>query len=116
VIDLGGRELEIVHIPGHTPGSVCWWCETAGVLISGDTLFAGSIGRTDLEGGDYDALIKSIMDKVMSLPGDTDVLPGHGRPTSIAREAVSNPFLIPFSEPDSDWWNQDGIDIDGGTI
>ena len=116
VISAGGAEWKVITTPGHSPGSVCWWCEAAGVLISGDTLFAGSIGRTDLTGGDYDALIKSIMDKVMALPGDTDVLPGHGRPTSIAREAATNPFLIPFNEPDTAWWNQDGIDIDGGTI
>jgi glyoxylase-like metal-dependent hydrolase (beta-lactamase superfamily II) len=113
ILHAGGADWKVITTPGHTPGSVCYWCEEAGVLISGDTLFAGSIGRTDLKGGDYDSLIKSLMDKVMALPGETDVLPGHGRPTSIAREAATNPFLIPFNEPDSDWWNQEGLEIDG---
>ena len=113
VLPLGGVDWKVITTPGHSPGCVCYWCEAAGVLISGDTLFAGSIGRTDLLGGDYDALIHSVMDKLMGLPGDTDVLPGHGRPTSIAREAATNPFLIPFNEPDTDWWNQEGIELDG---
>ena len=113
VLHVGGAGWKVITTPGHSPGSVCYWCEAAGVLLSGDTLFAGSIGRTDLPGGDYDALIHSVMDKLMALPGETDVLPGHGRPTSIAREAATNPFLIPFNEPDTDWWNQDGIELDG---
>ena len=109
----GGTSWQVITTPGHSPGSVCYYCASAGVLVSGDTLFAGSIGRTDLDGGDYDALIRSIMDKLMGLPGDTDVIPGHGHPTSIAREAATNPFLIPFNEPDTDWWKQDGIELDG---
>lgn len=113
VIRAGGTSWKVIATPGHTPGGVCFWCEDWGVLLSGDTLFAGSIGRTDLEGGDYDALMKSLMDKLMVLPGDTDVLPGHGHPTTIAREAATNPFLLPFNEPDNAWWNQDGIGIDG---
>ncbi|MBQ9192262.1 MAG: MBL fold metallo-hydrolase [Bacteroidales bacterium] len=113
VIPAGGVSWQVITTPGHTPGCVCYYCEAAGVLLSGDTLFAGSIGRTDLDGGDYDALIKSVMDKVMGLPGETDVIPGHGHPTSIGREAATNPFLIPFNEPDTDWWNQDGIELDG---
>ena len=113
ILHAGGVDWKVIATPGHTPGCVCFWCEEAGVLLSGDTLFAGSIGRTDLQGGDYDTLIKSLMDKVMALPGETDVLPGHGRPTSIAREAATNPFLIPFNEPDTDWWNQDGLELDG---
>jgi len=113
VLHVGGSAWQVITTPGHTPGSVCFYCAEAGVVVTGDTLFAGSIGRTDLPGGDYDALIKSIMDKLMGLPGDTDVLPGHGRPTSIGREATTNPFLIPFNEPDTDWWNQDGIELDG---
>jgi len=113
VLHVGGADWRVIATPGHTPGGVCYWCEEAGILISGDTLFAGSIGRSDLPGGDYDDLIKSVMDKLMGLPGDTDVLPGHGHPTSIAREAATNPFLIPFNEPDTAWWNQDGIELDG---
>ena len=113
VLRLGGVDWKVVATPGHSPGSVCYFCEQWGVLLSGDTLFAGSIGRSDLPGGDYDDLMKSLMDKVLTLPGDTDVLPGHGHPTSIAREAATNPFLLPFNEPDTAWWNQDGIEIDG---
>ncbi len=112
-IHCGGADWQVIATPGHTPGGVCYYCPGASVLLSGDTLFAGSIGRTDLMGGDYDALIQSVMDKLMGLPGDTDVIPGHGHPTTIAREAATNPFLIPFNEPDTDWWNQDGIELEG---
>ena len=113
VIHAGGVDWKVIATPGHTPGGVCYLCEAWGVLLSGDTLFAGSIGRTDLPGGDYDDLIKSLIKKLMTLPGDTDVLPGHGHPTSIARESATNPFLTPFNEPDTAWWNQDGIELDG---
>ena len=113
VIHAGGVDWKVIATPGHTPGCVCYLCEAWGVLLSGDTLFAGSIGRTDLDGGDYDALMKSLRDKLLFLPGDTDVLPGHGHPTSIAREAASNPFLLPFNEPNTDWSDQDGLAIDG---
>ena len=82
------------------------------LLISGDTLFAGAIGRTDLQGGDYDAIMASIREKLLTLPGDTDVLPGHGQPTTIAREGMYNPFLQPFNEPDGDF-PEDGIAIHG---
>ncbi len=108
-----GVDWKVIATPGHTPGCVCYLCEAWGVLLSGDTLFAGSIGRTDLDGGDYDALMKSLRDKLLVLPGDTDVLPGHGHPTSIAREAASNPFLLPFNEPEPDLSDQDGLAIDG---
>ena len=113
ILHVGGADWKVITTPGHSPGCVCYYCEESSVLLSGDTLFAGSIGRTDLIGGDYDALIKSVMDKIMGLPGETDVIPGHGHPTSIGREATTNPFLIPFNEPDSDWWNQDGIELEG---
>ena len=108
----GGCSWQVISTPGHSPGGVCYWCREAGVLLSGDTLFAGSIGRTDHEGGDYDVLIRSVMDKLIGLPGDTDVVPGHGHPTTIGREAMTNPFLIPFNEPDSQW-EQDGLELDG---
>ena len=69
------------------------------LLLSGDTLFKGSIGRTDLEGGDYDALMETLRGKLMSLAGDIEVLPGHGPRSTIAEEAQTNPFLLPFNEP-----------------
>lgn len=109
----GGAEWRVIATPGHTPGSVCYYNAESGILLSGDTLFAGSIGRTDLEGGDYDALMHSLMDCLMVLPGDTDVVPGHGHPTTIARESTTNPFLLPFNEPAPDWDAQDGIAIAG---
>jgi len=98
-LSTGGAIWKVLHTPGHTPGCVCYWSEENNVLLSGDTLFAGCIGRTDLEGGDYDALMASIKEKLLNLPGETDVLPGHGQPTSIAREGMYNPFLEPFNEP-----------------
>lgn len=99
VISTAGVDWKVIHTPGHTPGGVCYWSEENGVLLSGDTLFAGSIGRTDLQGGDYDVLMASIKEKLLNLPGDTDVIPGHGQPTTIAREGMYNPFLEPFNEP-----------------
>ena len=112
VVTSGGVEWKAIFTPGHTPGGLCWWCAEHSLLLSGDTLFAGSIGRTDLLGGDYDVLMKSLLEKVLLLPGDTDVIPGHGQPTSIARESASNPFLQPFNESSADdWWQQDGIVI-----
>ena len=112
ILEKGGCRWKVIATPGHTPGGVCYYCEEAGILLSGDTLFQGSIGRTDLEGGNYDDLIRSIMDSLMGLPGDTDVLPGHGAATSIGREAMTNPFLIPFNEPIPDW-NAEGLSLDG---
>ena len=112
-LQAGGATWKVIHTPGHTPGGVSWYCEEGGLVLSGDTLFAGSIGRTDLAGGDYDVLIRSVMDRLMALPGDTDVIPGHGGPTTIGREAATNPFLVPFNEPDTEWWKQDGIGLEG---
>ena len=110
---LGGTEWQVIGTPGHTPGSVCYWSREDHLLLSGDTLFAGSIGRTDLEGGDYDTLMHSLLDKLMLLPGETDVIPGHGQPTTIAREGTTNPSLQPFNEPEADWSREDGIPIQG---
>lgn len=110
---LQGAPFKVITTPGHTPGGVCYYDETDKVLISGDTLFAGTIGRTDHLGGDYDRLIISLMDKLMGLPGDVDVLPGHGHRTTIADERTHNPFLQPFNEPEEDFdWDGDGIEID----
>lgn len=99
VLRIAGITFKVIHTPGHTPGGVCYYAQEDALLLSGDTLFAGSIGRTDLAGGDYDVLMDSIRGKLLPLPGDTDVIPGHGQPTSIAREGMSNPFLEPFNEP-----------------
>lgn len=112
VITSAGTEWTVLHTPGHTPGGVCYYSALNSLLLSGDTLFAGSIGRTDLGGGDYDDLMKSIQEKLLTLPGDTDVIPGHGQPTSIAQEGMHNPFLQPFNEPEGDT-PEEGIIIDG---
>jgi len=111
-LSLAGTAWKVFHTPGHSPGSVCFYSEQDSLLLSGDTLFAGSIGRTDLAGGDYDALMQSIREKILVLPGETDVIPGHGQPTTIAREGMYNPFLQPFNEPEGDM-PQDGIPIQG---
>lgn len=89
----GKIEMEIIHTPGHSPGGVCLYMPTENILICGDTLFAGSIGRTDLPGGSYKKLIKSIREKLLILPDDTVVYTGHGPETTIGREKLSNPFL-----------------------
>ncbi len=94
-----GREWEVLSTPGHTPGGVCYLDREAKLLLSGDTLFAGAIGRTDNKWGDYDALIRGIFTKLMTLDGDIEVHPGHGHPTSIADERTKNPFLLPYNEP-----------------
>lgn len=92
-ITFGETTLEVIFTPGHTEGGVCFFCRADGVLFSGDTLFAGSIGRTDRPGGDYDRIIESISSKLMTLDGDVQVLPGHGPATSIGYERATNPFL-----------------------
>ena len=93
IISFGETDLKVIETPGHTQGGVCFLCEKEQVLFAGDTLFAGSIGRTDHPGGDYDQLIASIDRKLMSLDGDIKVLPGHGPATSIGYERATNPFL-----------------------
>ena len=102
VLAFSGFSLKVLHTPGHSPGSVCYYAADDNLLLSGDTLFAGSVGRTDLSGGDYDQLMASIRGKLLNLPGETDVIPGHGQPTSIAREGMYNLFLEPFNEPMTD--------------
>ena len=90
--------FKVIDTPGHTPDSVCYYNEAEHILFTGDTLFAGSIGRTDLPGGDYDSEIRSIMEKLIFLPGETEIYPGHGPSSTIARERTDNPFLEPFNE------------------
>jgi len=91
-IDVDGVKLKVIHTPGHTPGSLSFYTE--GMLFSGDTLFQGSIGRTDLPGGDYGQEMASIVDKLLTLPDDTVVLPGHMRETRIDFERQANPFVL----------------------
>ena len=95
-VEEGG--FQVIATPGHTPDSVCYYSEKDAVLFTGDTLFAGTIGRTDLPGGNYDDEIRSIMEKLIFLPGETVIWPGHGPQSTIARERMSNPFLEPFNE------------------
>ena len=92
-IDFGDVSLQIFHIPGHSPGSVVLYSTAQKWVIVGDVLFNGSIGRSDLPGGDYDLLIDGIERKLMTLPPDTMVYPGHGTETSIGQERIHNPFL-----------------------
>ena len=90
---LGEDELEIVETPGHSPGSICFYCGKQGFLIGGDVLFKGSIGRTDLPMGDYETLIKSIKQKLFLLPDNVIVYSGHGEETTIGKEKIFNPFV-----------------------
>jgi len=83
----------VLHTPGHTEGSVCLYFPLEKKLIAGDTLFAGSIGRTDLPGGSFEKIIQSLHEKVLALPDDTIVIPGHGELTTIGEERENNPFL-----------------------
>jgi hydroxyacylglutathione hydrolase len=112
VIRWGRHQAQILHTPGHTPGSICIYMPAeastpapgeraagsaqgvAGRLFAGDTLFAGSIGRTDLWGGSFAGIIASLKGKLLELPDDTVVFPGHGESTSIGRERATNPFLV----------------------
>jgi hydroxyacylglutathione hydrolase len=94
VLHLGEIELEVRHTPGHTPGGVIFCCPSDQVAFVGDLIFQGSIGRTDLPGGDYDRLIKSIRTHVFSLPDNTRLMSGHGPETTVGAERTNNPFLI----------------------
>ena len=93
VLMLGDNEIKVIHTPGHSRGGLCFHIPSASWLISGDSLFEGSIGRTDLEGGSYATLIKSITERLMTLPEETIVYPGHGPYTTIGEEKKCNPFL-----------------------
>ncbi len=92
-IEFGNSVLNCIQVPGHTPGSICFYSEKDDFVITGDALFAGSIGRTDLPKGDYNTLINSIKTRLMSLPESTRVYCGHGPETSIGEEKTFNPFL-----------------------
>jgi glyoxylase-like metal-dependent hydrolase (beta-lactamase superfamily II) len=94
-IGLASLPAEVLHTPGHTPGSICLFFPKQHLLLAGDTLFAGSIGRTDLPGGDGRQILRSLRDRLLVLPDATRVLPGHGAETTIGEERQSNPFLQP---------------------
>ncbi len=91
--EAAGIRFEIIHTPGHTPGGVCLYCSDEGALFSGDTLFAGSVGRSDLSGGNHEQLIDRIKHKLLILPEQTRVYPGHGPATTLRAEKRHNPFL-----------------------
>ena len=91
VVSVDGLDLRVIHTPGHTRGSVCFYAN--GVVFAGDTLFAGSIGRTDLPGGDFDEEMASIVEKLLALPDETIVLPGHMDQTTIGHERQRNPYV-----------------------
>ena len=93
VIYVGDEELRILHVPGHSPGSIVLYAPQSSFIISGDVLFNSSIGRTDLPGGSYPQLISAINEKLMTLPEDVIVYPGHGNETSIGQEKSNNPYL-----------------------
>lgn len=90
---LAGIPIKVLYTPGHSPGSVSFYLEQESILIAGDTLFSGSIGRTDLPGGNYETLMESIHQQLLTLPEQTKVYPGHGSQTTIAEEKMYNPFL-----------------------
>lgn len=92
-ISVGTEQFEVFFTPGHSPGHVVLYHAGDGVLLAGDTVFAGSIGRTDLPGGDHETLLESIRAKVLSLPDETRILCGHGPETTVGRERKSNPWL-----------------------
>lgn len=92
-VAVGAVELDVLHCPGHTPGHVCFYAPEAGIVVAGDVLFRGSIGRTDLPGGSFPELARSIREKLYTLPPETVVYCGHGPPTTIGEEARTNPFV-----------------------
>jgi len=89
----GSTSFSIIHLPGHSEGSIALYSEPDKIILTGDVLFYGSIGRTDLPGGNYNTLVKNIHEKLLSLPGDVIVYPGHGPKTTIQNEHDTNPFL-----------------------
>ena len=93
IIRFGNSELRAILLPGHSPGGLAFYCEQSGILFSGDVLFQGSIGRADLEGGDFATLRNSILKRLFVLPDNTIVYPGHGNSTTIGNEKMDNPFF-----------------------
>jgi glyoxylase-like metal-dependent hydrolase (beta-lactamase superfamily II) len=93
VIEQAGVKLQVLHTPGHTPGGICLYSKDEGTVFTDDTLFAESIGRTDFPGGSLEQLLKSVREKLFTLPDDTIVYPGHGPSTTIAQEKTHNQFF-----------------------
>jgi glyoxylase-like metal-dependent hydrolase (beta-lactamase superfamily II) len=93
LLNLGAIPATVIHTPGHTEGSICLHFSQQKKLIAGDTLFAGSIGRTDLPGGSFEKILSSLYTRVLALPDETEVIPGHGPETTIGKERETNPFL-----------------------
>lgn len=93
VVGIDGIQATVIHTPGHTEGSVCLYFTSEKKLIAGDTLFAGSIGRTDLPGGSFEKIMSSLREKVLALPDEIAVIPGHGPKTTVGEERETNPFL-----------------------
>jgi glyoxylase-like metal-dependent hydrolase (beta-lactamase superfamily II) len=94
-LELCGLTCQVRHVPGHSPGHVLFHMPDAGCAFVGDVVFQGSIGRTDLPGGDFAQLMESIREQVLDLPDDTTLYPGHGPPTTVGHERATNPFLVP---------------------
>ncbi len=92
-LELEGVKFEVRHTPGHSPGHIVLVADQLGAVFSGDLIFQGSVGRTDLPGGSWDTLLKSIQDEILPLPDDTRLFPGHGPPTTVGAERQHNPFL-----------------------
>ena len=93
IISFGSLTLEAIHVPGHSPGSLVYYCKQENCMFSGDVLFQGSIGRADLARGNFDELLENICSRLFILPNDTVVYPGHGAPTTIGIEKTENPFF-----------------------
>ena len=93
VINFAGEEIRVLETPGHSPGSLSFYCPDSSVVLTGDVVFQSSIGRTDLHGGSFSVLIDSIKTKIMTLPPDTVIAPGHGDITKVADEMVYNPYI-----------------------
>lgn len=98
IVEVAGLRLSVITTPGHTTGSVSYYCEDGKLLFSGDTLFRGSIGRTDMPGGSYDEEMRSITEKLLILPDETIVLPGHMQETSVEFEKEHNPFVLDWKQ------------------
>lgn len=92
-LSVGKYRFQVLHVPGHTPGHIVFYCAEAGLLIAGDVIFYESIGRTDFERSNHDDLIKNICEKIFTLPDDTEIITGHGRTTTVGYEKQHNPYL-----------------------